>query len=212
MHTGKEIIRFVRKALMGLLWASATMAKGQEIPALSVCELFQDPQSWSGKVVAIYGEYETTLHDSGLTEQDCAAVPESEGTRWPTFISLSFQYISELSFADQGELIMAPANADPRSLKFFLNLHIFLLDAYQPGWRSDRYKISELPVGLSATFIGILRTSKQYELFGRSGQKIFQGGFGYRGRAPLQLDLLAVREVTITRLSAKFTPDKPKTE
>ena len=72
-------------SLMVLL-AFMHVAGAQEMPTISVCEVFENLDKLSGELIAVHGEFSIGRHDDGISQQDCAAAPETKGHKWPTAI------------------------------------------------------------------------------------------------------------------------------
>ncbi|MBI4480440.1 MAG: hypothetical protein HY651_10500 [Acidobacteria bacterium] len=191
MLSKMNLNRCIVLVMLAVCLLSTQAVNAQQIPTLSVCDVFEDLQSWNGKLMAVHGEYYSTLHDAMLTQRDCPVSPETDGERWPTTIDFLEKY--------PPSLLSPKPSVDP-SVKFFSGLIILLADSYLPGWRTDRYKIPNQKLyRLTATFVGVLRVSTTQK-YRRLPDGTFGGGYGRLGQHPAALDVRAIRDITITNL------------
>jgi hypothetical protein len=66
-----------------------TMAKGTEVPVLTVCEALQSRITYNAKLVVLVGRLGSTFEGSWLSE-DCEQKLTTEGYTWPNIISMTY--------------------------------------------------------------------------------------------------------------------------
>jgi hypothetical protein len=189
MRTTPKLNKYVGLVLFVFMLAAAGVGKAEDPPTISACELFKNLAEWSGKAVAVHGEYFSTFEVTALGQRDCPEAPETEGIRWRTAIDLT----GKPSGAG-----VAVTN-ESKSLNFYSELVRLLQSIYVP--RSERMT-NTLPVHISATLVGVLSTSKTYGQVARGYNEppFLSGGFGHMGAYPAQLYVTAVRDIEITGL------------
>ena len=193
----KEFPNFANLSILALLFAFAEVAKAQEPPTLSVCDVFKDLQSWSGKQIAVRGELDFSIEIYAVSQRNCPVAFETEGIKWATAITLGIR-------TPESDI----PEADLRSLRFLRNLTGLLMKTYLEGRPS-----MVPPFQISGTFIGTLRTRDSYAgaMQGSDGLAMITG-FGHMGRFPARLEIIAVRDVMITGLQTKPSADANKPE
>ncbi len=139
----------------------------EELPVISVCDLFRDLQSHRGKRIAVRGGYFSNMENAGLSARpECAHQFETGLYRWDQFVT----------FQDSG---LSAANFNgfvPRS------------------WpRTER---QTLPLGATRelvveTIVGVLYTRDDYEVRCIHGEW-FKLGFGHEGAAPAAIAVEAI--------------------
>ena len=164
-----------------LVVLAVDQAKAQEPTRLTVCEVFQDLQGWSDKLIAVHGEYDFGGSHGiyAVLERDCPVNPETDGIKWGTAIWLTG------SPAPDNLSDLERSLHDPRSFRV---LHAFTGTMIKEYWDVR----AGPPFKVMATFVGILRAGNLDTL---------DGGFGYMGLYPAQLKALAVRDIVVTQTS-----------
>jgi hypothetical protein len=189
--------------IVGTLLLSISLVSSvsaQDIPTLTVCDIFKDLASWSGKVIALKGNLLAGFEIFSLnSEGRCTEAPLTEGIRWPTSIWLSGSPLGERD-----------APRDLPSVQFLGDLLGLLQDSYMRG--NER---GIPPYQITATIIGVLRTRSSYGLVREeNGRKFLYGGFGHLAAYPAELEFIAVKDIQITGLSLRYSrfPEVPETK
>jgi hypothetical protein len=161
--------------------AFAQTADTQQTPTVGVCDVMQNLESYSGKIITVRGEVYFSREVSALGDRQCTFSFEAAGRKWPNAFWLAGS---------------KPGNdtsvADHRQEEFLSAVLSSLMELY---WRAA--PITEPPYAVSAVFTGVLTTNKEY------WASHVPAGFGHLGAYPAQLDVIAVKDVSVTPKPAK---------
>jgi len=152
---------------VGVLMCACTISFGSELAPITVCQLFNDLQSYGGKRLAVRGIYWNGLR------QACSRRLVVVGREWPTALNL---VDSEFAAADN----------EPVS---------FVTD--RRSWDAlDRLMIREARAGkreeIWVTMIGKLRTP----VYVRADRAV-SGGYGHLGAFPAELVVERVTDIAV---------------
>jgi hypothetical protein len=194
MHTRRHNTAITKATrLLVLSWAFTRVLSAQQVPTVTVCQVFEDLPLWSGKVISVHGEVTLGLEVFALHEATCPKRPSTEGINWPTAI-----WLSSSSFGQRS------APTDLPSVSFFSDVLRLLRNSFMRGNGSGRP-----PFRITATLVGVLRTSNSFGFVREeNGRKFLYGGFGHLAAYPAELEYLAVKDIEISGLSRYSDPPK----
>jgi len=165
---------------LGILLSFRALAQSTGSKALTVCEVFQDLQANSGRMIEVRGELLTGRRTFALRQKDCPTKLRTGDLEWPTAIDLaaagSIQLDSPAAFS-----------LDEKAVAAMDKLLCFLHES----------TASELGVGITATFVGELRTREVYRAKSAPDGTPYGGGFGHLGVYPAQLVYRTVKDIVI---------------
>lgn len=180
-------------AALGLVWlmmlpraelAFAAQAEPPDPPTMSVCELFEDLLSHSGKMVAVRGRLVATRHGWSLFGDNCTTQFVYRGRGWPHGLDL---------WHAGSALVSPPVNftIDRASIRRLDKLLCFLHDTMP----------EELGVEITVTFVGELRTIRDLEaLAPQLSQASRPRGFGQSGAFPAQLIYRSAKDAVVRQI------------
>jgi hypothetical protein len=164
-----------------------------QFPAtISVCDLLRDLETNSGRLIALRGQLRIGFERFTIGEDGCEASIVTLGHKWPSEIWAGGPTSDDarhnyLQYADQ------------TSVEFLNELSALFIRLY---WSRD--PVVEPPFQVSATLVGVLRT-KPLVTRGLDGRPVADGGFGHLNEFPAEIDIIAVRDVSIVGLSQDYT-------
>jgi hypothetical protein len=157
-----------------------TTAETEGLKELTVCEVFEHLQSYRDKLVQVSGRLYTSRHGWILSQQGCAKAIVVRGLRWPTTIDVIGPHLGEPP---------ATFHADEAPMKQIDEVFCFL----------NNYTQEELGIKITVSFVGELRTRKEYgPPVNPSGQPSGLG-FGHMGASPAQLVIRDIARIVIQR-------------
>ena len=161
-------------SVLGVLFGQPSVRESaQKPPRVSVCEVFQQIDTYRNKLVTVTGIYYYGLRDQ------CPNGPSSDGIPWPTAI--------DLVNSESPELDEEPVDFATEFAGFFrlLDLAEALL---QRGQRGNREIV--------ATITGKLHIQRDYRQ-SRGGKGLVGTGFGHLGVFPARMVVLRVDKVRV---------------
>lgn len=162
---------------------------GAQVPsAIDLCTLFSDPSEHNGKVVSVQGRVSSSYHIDQLIQEQCAVSLGADEPVRPLGLLLANN--STLSTHPQYDLT---------TKQLYNALMGFLDDFYFSKSKFPK------PYLVTATFTGVFRMSSTYrektEIMLGEIVVVGSGGFGTGGNFSAQLEVLAVKDITITGLN-----------
>ena len=164
----------------------ARFAWSQDSQRIQGCDIFADPLSWNGKLVSVSGDVVLGMEIFALNLANCPNVPTSHGLKWPTSIHLVGRSLGVSGYP-----------TDRTSKDFFMEILELVRKAYFPRWSAATPKPR-----IKATLVGVLRISDRFGKFLQEGDQgpYLDGGYGHFGMFPVQLEFVAVEEVSLSGL------------
>lgn len=189
--------RLIAGCLLHLVVLSCFTRSGiaQGIPTFGVCELLNDVKKWSESIVAVRGELAFSFEMVAVREE-CATELKIDGRRWMSAVWLSSPQSGDRTVD----------GADPRSVDFLYGMVRLLRDTYTDSITSPRKD----PFVITATFVGRLKTLRSYGVtILPDGTRSVEPGLGNWNAYPAELELIAVRAISITEDKAlpRASPD-----
>lgn len=146
----------------------------EELPVVSICDLFQNLQAWKGKRIAVRGASGSTMEGSWLSG-DCPDSLVTDGYHWPTTLSFGIP----AWFSNQTHILAGPKSPSGTPKGY---------DTLK-GRRSVVHTV---------TWVGRLRTRDKYFVICRTGGDYVTFGFGNQGAAPAELVVEAILDPELT--------------
>lgn len=169
-----------RHGMLFALFSITLQAHAEEPMSVTVCDLFKDIASSSGKLIAVRGEVYISDEILAVGSRSCSNTISSDGHKWPTAIWLDPATVTDRGFN----------STYSRSVEFMRGLTMLIVNTYQSG-----AQVMPPPVRIVATFIGTLRTTCP-RCTGR----------GHLGYYPAEMVYIAVRDIEMTGLPPKAVP------
>jgi hypothetical protein len=184
----------LRSSLVALmLGVLETGVSATQFPAtISVCDLLRDLETNSGHLIALQGQLHIGFERFTIGQEGCEASIVTLGHKWPSEIWAGGP-TSDAARHDYSQY------ADQTSVEFLDELSALFMRLY---WSRD--PVVEPPFQISAMLVGVLRT-KSLVTRGLEGHPVAAGGFGHLNEFPAEIDVIAVRDVTIVGLSQTNT-------
>ena len=187
--------------LMVAICIVSARGRTQEIPLLSVCDLLKDLNAWSGKLIAIRGDYVfgtdwLTFDPEWLSvaQGNCPVVPETDGEKWVNNINL-WVWSPPENLTDAEKTL-----ADSQSVQAMREIASPIMAVYLGTGDVD-----ENTNKLTATFVGTLRTKPLTKLTEQYGS-----GYGPHGFFPAEIVPIAARDIVVT-ITPSRTQGEPAT-
>jgi hypothetical protein len=155
----------------------------KDLPVISICDLFQDLESWRGKRIAVRAEFSSSMEGNWILGRRNGAL-STNGYHWP--VSLSY----------------APPEYSPNvppSLEAF-------------GIQEDRRRVNQVQEPQTATFIGRLYLRDKYSAVCNRFGTYWTNGFDHLNGATGRLLVEAIRDVTGTTFPPGVTNFKFETQ
>jgi hypothetical protein len=148
---------------------------------MSVCEVVESLDALSGTLIAVRGEYYFSRETSAVGQATCPTILQLQGRKWPNAISLAASQpkpnLRQTSYTQLREFLARATR--------------LLTDLYGTGRNAN------LRPQVTLTVVGVLHT-RTPEYFAAHGPL----GFGHLNAYPAELEVLGVRDVTISAVPA----------
>ncbi len=170
-----------------ILWPA--QGEGADERTLSVCEVFNNPDAYAGRVVRVHGELKLKKEYVSLESPECESQIDLGGRRWRRVINI---------VQGEAEYSATEVKADAASTQKVEQVLVFLHECQLKGFE----------VTATATFAGVLRIATQkarlQEPSSSAGPPLtalspaaLLTGFGHLGSFPAQLVYRTVTDITI---------------
>ncbi len=171
---------YVRIVCLVIVGICSSPSQTGDQNTVTVCNIFEDLKSYSGKIIEVRGELVTGREIFVLRQEGCLSKYTTDNREWPAALDL----------AEAGSAGVKPPvvfRLDEDSIKRMDKLLCFLHES----------TAAELGVEITATFVGELRVAKEFKDNSLPFPRTFALGYGHLGAFPAQLVYRSVKGIVI---------------